>query len=185
MPKKVFCVFAFSAILLSLPANAQKRRFGELPPPPIPTACGAMQAKFEVRPSKNLQLPAPEAGKALVYFLEEDTNTQFITHTSRIAVDGKWMGATYGSSYFSFKVDPGVHHLCATTQTGIATGDVLTALAHFTAEAGGVYYFDMKNISLRVSSIIYSNDATLLPVDTDQGKYLTSWFKLVESRQKK
>jgi hypothetical protein len=95
------------------------------------------------------------------------------------------MGATYGSSYFSFSVDPGVHHLCATTQTGMATNDVLTALAHFTAEAGNVYYFAVKNISMRDGSMIYSNDATLFPIDIDEGKYLTSWFPLVESRQKK
>jgi hypothetical protein len=67
----------------------------------------------------------------------------------------------------------------------MATNDVLTALAHFTAEAGNVYYFAVKNISMRDGSMIYSNDATLFPIDIDEGKYLTSWFPLVESRQKK
>jgi hypothetical protein len=185
MQKKIVGVFVFSMVLVSLPALAQKRRFGELPPPPIPPTCGDMGAKFAVKSSKGPQMAEPETGKALVYFIEEDNNAQFVTHTSRIGIDGKWMGATYGSSYFSFSVDPGVHHLCATTQAGLAANDVRTALAHFTAEAGGVYYFDMKNISIRDSSTISWDDATLLPVDSDEGKYLTSWLTLVESREKK
>jgi hypothetical protein len=187
MLKNIGLAFAVYVVLSSLPAMAQKRRFGELPTPPVPAACGDMRAKFEVKPSKNAQTAQLETGKALVYFVEEDTNTQWVTHTgrSRIGIDGKWMGATYGSSYFSFPVDPGVHHLCATTQIGIATNDVVTALAHFTAEAGSVYDFEVKNISMRDTSIIYSDDATLLPIDIDEGKYLTSWFPLVESHQKK
>jgi len=183
--KKIGFVFVLMVVWVSFPALAQKRRFGELPTPPVPPACGDMGAKFEVKPSKGSQSARLEAGRALVYFIEQDNNNQFVTHTSRIGVDRTWMGATYGSSYFSFSVDPGVHHLCATTQTGMATNDVLTALAHFTAEAGSVYYFEVKNNSMIDASMIYSNDVTLFPIDIDEGKYLTSWFPLVDSHRKK
>lgn len=186
MLKKAVGVFVFCAVLVSLPLAAQKRRFVELPPPPpLPPACADMAAKFEVKPSKTPHTAGPEAGKALVYFIEEDLNTEFVTHTSRAGIDGEWMGATYGSSYFYFTVDPGVHHLCATTQIGEETEDVLTAVAHFTAEAGGVYYFEMKNISMINGSKSYTNDATLFPLDSDEGKYLISHLSLMTSHQKK
>lgn len=184
MLKNIGFVFVLLVALVSLPASAQKRRFGELPSPPIPPACGDMGVKFAVKPAKNSQTAPLETGKALVYFIEEDANTEWVTHTSRIGIDSKWTGATYGNSYFSFSVDPGLHHLCATTQIGTATDDVLTALAHFTAEAGNVYYFAVKNVSMRNVSNLYTNDVTLVPLDVDEGKYLTSWFPLVESHQK-
>lgn len=185
MLKKIVVVFVFSAVLVSLPASAQKRRFGEPLPTPFPPACGDMAARFEVKPSKDPQTAEPEAGKALVYFIEEDLNTEFVTHTSRAGIDGKWMGATYGTSYFYFTVDPGLHHLCATTQIGGDTEDVLMAAVHFTAEAGGVYYFEMKNVSMTNGSGSYTNDATLFPLDSDEGKYLASELSLVTSRRKK
>jgi hypothetical protein len=184
MLKNIGFVFVLFVVLASLPATAQKQRYGELPTPPVPPACGFMEAKFAVKPAKNSQATPLEAGKALVYFIEEDANTEWGTHTSRVGIDGKWTGATYGNSYFSFSVDSGLHHLCATTQIGIATDDVLTALTHFTAEAGNVYYFEVKNISMRNASNIFTNDVTLVPLDIDEGKYLTSWFPLVESHQK-
>jgi hypothetical protein len=163
-----------------LPAQAQKKPAAAIGL----SGCGDPAAKFEVKPSKGPNTAQPDAGKALVFFIEEDVNTQFFTHTTRAGIDGKWMGATHGSSYFYFPVDPGVHHLCATTQIGGTTEDVLTAVAHFKAEAGGVYYFEMKNISMKDASLIYSNDATLFPLDSDEGKYLTSRFPLVASHQK-
>ncbi len=185
MRTKTVGVFVFCAVLISLPAWAQKRRFGELPPTPVPPACGDMAARFEVKPSKDPQTAEPEAGKALVYFIEEDLNTEFVTHTSRAGIDGKWMGATYGTSYFYFTVDPGLHHLCATTQIGGDTEDVLAAAVHFTAEAGGVYYFEMKSVSMVNGNGNYTNDASLFPLDSDEGKFLTSSLQLVTSRQKK
>jgi hypothetical protein len=133
MLKKRISVLILFAALMSLPGLAQKPSLGDLPPSPVPPACGDLNAKFEVKTAKNPPAAEPEAGKALVYFIEEDINTELTTHTSRVGIDGKWMGATYGSSYIFFSVNPGVRHVCATTQTGMDTDDVLTSLAHFTA----------------------------------------------------
>ena len=60
--------------------------------------------------------------------------------------------------------------------------DSLTAVAHFTAEAGRIYYFEIKNVSWPQSG---EHDATLFPLDSDEGEYLTSTLQMVSSRQKK
>jgi len=171
-------VFVLSSVLVSLPALAQNSAGAAIGL----SGCGPVNVKFEVKPSKGKNPAQPDPGKALVYFVEEDINLNFVTHTTRIDTDGHPIGATYGTSYFSFSVDPGVHHLCATTQFGPSTDDSETAVAHFTAEAGGVYYFEMKNLS-RVQS--GEHDTTLFPLDSDEGKFLTATLPLVSSRLKK
>jgi len=79
------------------------------------------------------------------------------------------MGATNGDSYFYFSVDPGVHHLCATTQFGGSPEELSTAVLHFTAEAGGVYYFEMKNLSWPGTGCARCKFS---PLDSDEGKFL-------------
>lgn len=96
--------------------------------------------------------------------------------------DGNWLGATHGNSYFSISIDPGVHHLCVTTEFGGLNGGEATAVAHFSAEAGGVYYFEANTIAWRDSQ---TNDVSLVPLDSDEGKYLAMSFKPVTSRVKK
>ena len=103
-------------------------------------------------------------------------------HTTKAGLDGKWAGATHGDSYFFFTVDPGVHHLCAATQFGMSSADSQTALLHFTAVAGGVYYVEVKNYSWLEKS---SHDVTLSPLDSDQGIDLISRLPRAVSTQKK
>jgi len=177
-------IVALSSVMVALPAVAQQSSASDLAAIGA-AACGDMAARFELKQSTAQKQPAPDAGKALVYFIEEDLNTQIITHTSRVGIDGKWMGATHGSSYSYFTIEPGVHHLCATTQIGRSTEDGLTALAHFTAESGGVYYFEMKNVSMMSGPRNYTNDATLTPLDSDEGNYMTIKLPLMASLPKK
>jgi hypothetical protein len=171
-------VFALSSVLIPLHALAQNSADAAIGL----SGCGPVNVKFEVKPLKAENPAQAEPGKALVYFVEQDLNLNFVTHTSRIDIDGHPMGATYGRSYFFFPVEPGIHHLCATTQFGQSTEDGETAVAHFTAEAGGVYYFEMKNVSWVQSG---EHDATLFPLDSDEGKFMTATFPLVSSRRKK
>jgi len=64
-----------------------------------------------------------------------------------VGLDGQWIGATNGNSYFYFSVDPGEHHLCTNWQGFSFLGKTRAAGAlHFTAEPGGVYYFRAKDI---------------------------------------
>jgi hypothetical protein len=118
------------------------------------SGCSDRKAKFEVKPSTGKSPAQPEQGKALVYFV--------------------------GSSWFYFSVDPGVHHLCAATHFGMSSN--ATAVVHFTAEPGGTYYFEMKNLSWPGDGV---HDVSLFPLDSDEGKFLTTSYQLVASRQKK
>ncbi len=160
------------AVLLISSAWAQDKPNGIAAAP----GCGPTDAKFEVKTEK-AQHPVTQAesGKAVVYFVEDDTHFQSTPKpTTRIGLDGSWVGANHGNSYFYLAVDPGEHHLCASWQSWIGVGTRNNAsAAHFTAEAGGVYYFSVKNSWLRESQIM---GIELVPLDSDEGQLLASKF---------
>jgi len=56
----------------------------------------------------------PEAGKALVYIFEDMVHGP----TMRVGLDGAWIGANKGKSYFFFSVHPGDHQVCTNWQSG-------------------------------------------------------------------
>ncbi|HLV85706.1 MAG TPA: DUF2846 domain-containing protein [Candidatus Sulfotelmatobacter sp.] len=146
--------------------------------------CGPASIKFEVKADKSPHaLVQTPAGQAMVYFVEDDTEFESNPKpTTRIGVDGTWVGANHGNSYFSFAVAPGVHHLCASWQSRTIIGAHDTsAAAHFTAEAGQVYYFRVKNKWLREHA---SSHVDLSPVDSDEGQLLASRRVLSVSRPK-
>ena len=123
--------------------------------PVLPDACGDPKADFNVTTEKGQPAPAPpEAGKALVVFIETMKHDKVII---RFAVDGTWVGANNGNSYFSLAVSPGEHHLCAAPQS--ATGSVAKQVGtdSFTAEAGMAYYYQA-----RVSSTTKSGEGNIL-----------------------
>ncbi|MFP5229593.1 MAG: hypothetical protein ACLGXA_18420, partial [Acidobacteriota bacterium] len=123
----------------------------------------------------------PQPGQALVYFIAQNFGG-IITPTTRLGLDGDWVGATHGSSWFYFQVAPGVHHLCAETVTP-AESDY--AQLHFTAQSGEVYYFDAKRLSWFREGLSWS-DMTLLPVDGDEGQLLvrTNPYNTSQRRQR-
>lgn len=142
--------------------------------------CGAASAKFDVKTEKSSHpLLQPPPGQAMVYFVEDDTRFDSTPKpTTRIGVDGTWVGANHGNSYFSFAIAPGVHHLCASWQSLAVIGAHDTsAAAHFTAEVGQAYYFLVKN-KLRPSYV------DLSPVDSDEGQLLASRRALSVSHPK-
>jgi len=154
--------------------------------PSIKTApgCGAASVKFEVKTDKSQHaLPQPPPGQAMMYFVEDDTEFESTPKpTTCIGVDGTWVGANHGNSYFSFAVDPGTHHLCASWQSLAVIGAHDTsAAAHFTAEAGQVYYFRVKNKWLHEHAATHVD---LSPVDSDQGQLLASRRQLSVSHPK-
>jgi hypothetical protein len=55
-------------------------------------------------------------------------------------------------------------------------------VAHFTADAGSVYYFEVNNISWTEPT---TSEVNLLPLDSDEGQLLASFFDLAVFRQKK
>jgi hypothetical protein len=115
----------------------------------VAPGCGTVDTKFEVKPDKGQDASAqPAAGKALVYFIEDDTQFgSFPKPTTRAGVDGTWVGAT-----------------------------------HFTAEAGGVYYFRVSNTWVRS---VGDAAMELEPLDSDEGQLLVRRYSLVNSHAKK
>lgn len=165
-----------------LPCSAQAKAPGMLGAP----GCGDAAAKFEVRSSKGQHPDHPAAGKAMVFVIEDDSNfNSFPKPTTRVGLDGAWIGATHGNSYLFFPVDPGVHHLCASWQTTVIVGEGhQTAAAHFTADAGETYYFEVKDKYIMGDAGRLS-DMSLAPLDSDEGQVLVTRFELSTSHQKK
>lgn len=150
----------------------------------VAPGCGPTDARFEVKADKAQHpITQPDSGKALVYFVEDDTHFQSVPKpTTRIGLDGSWVGANHGNSYFYFSVQPGEHHICASWQSWVGIGTRnKTAAVHFTAEAGGVYYFSVKNSWLREVQI---PDLELAPLDSDEGQLLASKFSFSSSHAK-
>ncbi|MGA2890594.1 MAG: hypothetical protein ABSE51_21375 [Terracidiphilus sp.] len=113
----------------------------------LPDSCGDEKIKFDVSTLKNQPAPEPPpAGSAQIIFVEEqNARASFHMITVRYGVDGNWVGANYGDSYFVLNVTPGIHHLCVNAQ-----GDKkAVGVTSFTAEAGKVYYYEASTTVTR------------------------------------
>jgi hypothetical protein len=100
--------------------------------------------------------------------------------STKVAVDGAWIGANHHNSYLSFAVDPGEHHLCANWQSHIGRMSRVVGLSHFTAEAGKVYFFRTRTIG--------ANGPTFFdvePIDSDQGRLFIASILMSVSHPKK
>lgn len=161
------------AALFTLPALAQNV-------PPNPAACGPANVSFKVNVDASQHTsPAPEPGKARIYFIHDaGTGWEVGYPTVKVAVDGTWVGANHGNSYFSISVDPGEHHLCTTLQSSLVEQRV--ELAHFTATADAVQYYRTRLVLTRNVELL-----ELESIDEDQGKYLIATFPLAIARPKK
>jgi hypothetical protein len=147
--------------------------------------CGPADFKFEVKSSDSSHpVTQPEAGEALIYFLQDDK--VFESHprpTVKWGIDGTWVGATQSNTYFYISVDPGAHHLCSEWQTAaIVTAGHQASAAHFTAEAGQVYYFRAQDFFLKDTGAAH---VKLNPVDSDEAQLLMTKFGFSTSQPKK
>jgi hypothetical protein len=148
----------------------------------LPEACGDDKVKFDVTAGESQAAPAaPEAGKAQIIFIE--TENQRVTlagdATIRFGMDGAWVGANNGNSYFALTVDPGVHHLCASWQSSLGAFKKNIDLTSFTAEVGQTYYF--------AAAVAVGRDIVtfgLTPLNEDEGKYRLTTSKLSISKPK-
>jgi len=168
----------------------------------LPDACGDDSIKFDVKTEKDQPPPAPPAaGKAQIVFIEDEgpqMATGFGHAEFRYGVDGAWVGANKGNSYFAITVEPGLHHLCVSPQSSNARLKKSLQMAFFTAEAGKVYYFSAQ-ISLTGGGYIKptygangeetsgglvqgqgfgANFVSLTQLNDDEGKYRVKAWKL-------
>lgn len=149
--------------------------------PALPTAaCGPESVSFNVkRDDSQHQLVPPDPGKARIYFVHDaGTGSVLAYPTVKLAIDGAWVGANHGNSYFSVSLEPGEHHVCVTLQSSLVAQRV--ELAHLTAEAGKTYYYRTQLVTSRSVELL-----ELDMIDSDQGKYLIDSFPLSVSSPKK
>lgn len=154
----------------------------------LPDACGDDGVQFDVKTQNNQPLPAPPpAGKAQIVFIENEDGPIAVElvkpmyATVRFGLDGAWAGANYNNSYFAVTVDPGVHHLCASWQSSLATLKKYVDVASFTAEPGKVYYF-----AAQISPGDNNENPTLVlsQLDDDAGQYRVKAWKLATWKSK-
>jgi hypothetical protein len=168
-----------AAILFCLPALAAN------PAPAVAavtTACGPDNVKFKVSSSGRQPAAEPEPGKALVYVVEQfdRPSNEIGRPTIRVGLDGSWMGANRGTSYLSFSVEPGEHHLCTDWQSLPPWLHVPASLAGLTAEPAQTYYFRARVMENRGYFTL-----DLEPVNGDEGRMLVETSPLSGYRPKK
>jgi hypothetical protein len=134
------------------------------------SACGPKEARLTVKP--DVDHAQPEAGKALLYVIEDDGIAgRFLMGagiTVRVGLDGAWVGAVnHHSRFIWLSLSPGDHHLCADwRQSPLERHDRAVSLVHINAEADKTYYFRVRE---------FGRDEHFLdldPIDSDQGKLL-------------
>jgi hypothetical protein len=133
------------ALLLASPVFAQD----EAETARVAAGCGPNEIKFNVKTEKKRHPTGQAAeGKALVYVFGDENEDNGGFHigglTTRIGLDGTWVGANDFKSYFFFSVDPGDHRLCTSWQSIIKGRTQKSAATSFTAAVGKVYYFRTK-----------------------------------------
>jgi hypothetical protein len=136
---KRWCVLCLAISLGALPVLAQNDAAAAR----TAAGCGPSAGMFNVQ-TTDLKHPVgqTEPGKALVYFFVD-----FVTApTMRVGLDGNWVGANEGKSYFFFPVDPGEHNVCAEWQSGTfkKSSERIGEAMHLTAEAGKTYYLRLN-----------------------------------------
>ena len=173
---KVSVMISIFSLLIAAVAEAQSTS--------VAGACGQPTIKFDVKTSP-AGSPGLEPGKSVVFIIERDLTTRtFVTPSTRIGMDGEWLGATKGNSYSFFMVTPGTHHLCADTKFG-GVGGGGQAFLHFNASPGATYFFEVRN--MRVGDPKGGDelhDVALEQLDEDEGEYLLLMSTFVSSQRK-
>ena len=139
--------------------------------------CGPSNVEFDVK-TDNQQHPVsqPEPGKALVYFLHVESQDGGILNkgwvTSRVGIDGGWVGANHGKSYFFLSVAPGDHAACVDWQSSHKTYSRQNAAMSFRAEAGKVYY--IRTTVMEITQLQKIPGMKLELIDSAAGQLLIS-----------
>jgi len=153
------------------------------------SACGPSKIQFGVTTEVNdgrHSLLQPDPGEALVYVVEDQKFKVVNDVTTKVGVDGTWVGANLGNSYLSFSVEPGKHHLCTDWISGFVPHGRLVSLTSFTAEPGRIYYFRARTSASPTSGRARAGASLDLGlVDEDEGKLLVASSGLSIWQQKK
>jgi len=138
-------------------------------PTPSRSGCGPSEAQFDVKTNDKQHPVAPsEVGKAVVYIFEDMVHGP----TMRVGLDGAWIGANKGKSYFFFSADPGDHQVCTNWQSGTfkKTAKRIGSAITLKAEAGKVYYLRTQVYERSEQD----HNVKLEPVESAEGQFLIS-----------
>jgi hypothetical protein len=139
--------------------------------------CGRNEIQFDVKSDKTQHPQAPQdAARAVIYVFSERAEFPNV----RVGIDGRWMGANHGESYFFFAAEPGEHRLCWDVQKGQEKLSDQGAATTFTAEAGKSYFF---RTTLHGRAEIAPN-WKIERIDAAEGMFLVSNWPLSTSRPK-
>jgi hypothetical protein len=98
----------------------------------LPDSCGNDSVRFNVKlESKRPLFAGQQSGQAQVVFIEA-----LEKNGTCIGVDGAWVGANQGNSYFSTFITAGKHNFCSDVQS--KSGKLQLGMATLNAEAGGL-----------------------------------------------
>jgi hypothetical protein len=142
--------------------------------------CGPSEIQFDVKTNENQHpVATPEAGQALVYVFEDMEHGP----TMRVGLDGAWVGANKGKSYFFFSVNPGDHQLCTNWQSGIfkKTAKRIGSAITLKAEPGKVYYLRIQVYERSEQD----HNVKLEPVESAEGQFLIAASKFSTFHPKK
>jgi len=159
----------------------------------LPDACGDDKVKFDVKTQAGQSAPAPPAdGKAQIVFIEtmDEENLAFCKGcdvVARLGVDGAWVGANKGNSYFAYTVEPGEHHLCTNWDSPRAFLSEKVGVADFTAEPGKTYYFQARFLikMVDIDTAQLEQRLELTQLSDDEGKYRVKVSPLSTGNPKK
>ncbi len=168
----------FASVILCLPLFAQTP--SRLPVVPL-AACGQTRVSMAVKLDDSQHAVAhPEPGKALIYFIQDTGQAANLVYpTTKIGIDGTWVGANKRDSWFAVAVDPGEHHLCAVIQSSFVGSEA--ELAHLTVEPGNIYYFRTRIIFAEKTAEYFS----LAPVDSDEAKFQIALYPQATAHARK
>jgi hypothetical protein len=111
----------------------------------LPHGCGPADTQYKVKLDKKAQRPSPApADQAQIVFVQTLDGEFASGPVSRFAVDGAWVGADKGASYFTIAVPPGTHEVCASRQSGIALERENVGALRVEAQAGKTYFLAFR-----------------------------------------
>lgn len=150
--------------------------------------CGSERVNFDVKTDKKRHpAPQPEAGKGLVYVFADVPTGNYgdgvLWLTTRVGLDGDWVGANGRNSYFFFGVSPGDHRLCTNWQSSVGWRSKIAKAVTLTAEAGKTYYFRIRMLPVTE----HQNEVMmkLEALDPAEGQLLIASSALSTSQPKK
>ena len=144
----------------------------------LPPSCGPEKQAVDVRTAKNHHPTIPLApGTATLVFIQRSPVCIGCGEV-RIGVDGSWVGANKGDSYFSVSVAPGERHVCAYWSSTFSVLEDKLWLTDVSARMAQTYYYyaDFFGNTARGGLTL-----RLEPISPDEANFLISNSSLASS----